>query len=56
MLATKTGMDMPYSPNPGELVYAGRLDKMFQELQSGHPPVFWLAYCCYGASYDLCKL
>lgn len=34
-------------------MYAQRLKKEFQEVQSGHMPVLGLVYCCYAAPYDL---
>lgn len=49
---TKTTMDFPFAHNPGELVYAQRLNKFYQEVQAGHPPVFGLAHCCYSVPYD----
>lgn len=44
--------DVPSNRDPGELVYVQRLERLFQELQSGHSLVFGLSYCCYAMTYD----
>lgn len=36
---------MPFDCDLGEVMYAERLGNLFQELQSGHSPVFGLMYC-----------
>lgn len=33
-------MDLPFTGDPAERVYLQRLDRLYQEGQSGHPPVF----------------
>lgn len=45
-------MDVPYTRDPGELVYAQRLDKLYQEVHVGRPAVFVVGYCYYAALYD----
>lgn len=45
-------MGVPYARDPGELMYTETLNKLYQEFQSRHPPVFGLAHCCFAALYD----
>lgn len=52
MLKLKMVMNMPYVCDPGELVHEEWLDRLCQELQSEHPPLFGFTYCLYAAPYD----
>lgn len=45
-------MDLPFVCDLGELVYAKRLEKLHQEVQSGHPLVFLVEHCFYAEPYD----
>lgn len=59
-------IDIPYACDPEELVYAERLEKLHEELQSGHPQVSVLAYhrlqflsystLCWGTVKFECKI
>lgn len=42
-LKLKTAMDLLFARGSGELGYAQRLDRLYQEVLPGHPPVFELA-------------
>lgn len=39
----KLAMNVSFSQHPREVVYAERLEKLYQEVEYGNPPVFWLA-------------
>lgn len=45
-------MDVPEAPNFGELVYAQRLDKLYQVVQFGCSQISGLAYCFYASPCD----
>lgn len=49
----KTGTDLLFDCNPGDLAYAQRLKEMYQVMQYGLRPVFWIAYFSFTATYDL---
>lgn len=51
-LELKTAMDVINACDPGKQVYVQMLDTLYQEGQSGHPPVLGLVYCCYSVPYD----
>lgn len=44
-LQLKNPMNLLFARSPGELEYTQKLDKLYQDLLSGHPPVFGMAYC-----------
>lgn len=50
-LKLMTAIDFPFVRNLGELMYLQRLVKWYEEVLSGHLPVFGLAYCCLAAPY-----
>lgn len=55
-LKLKTVMNVPCGCNPRKLVYAQRLEKRYQQLQSSNPPVFGLACCCFDTPSERMQL
>lgn len=47
----KMATDMLSAFDQGKLVYSKRLDKLYQEFLSSHPPVFGSPYCSYDAPH-----
>lgn len=51
-LELKPGMDLPFDRVLDALVYAGRLDKLYQVVQFGHSLVSGLVCFCHAAPKD----